>query len=538
VTGHRALLLCVVLLLHGLLHRATGNGGTAGEHEKRDEHSTEHPQPATHPTTRQACGGIRLSYHRSGHAGTPSPAGVAGAAGLRHPDARPGPPVGTNRDEVGAGATIPAMSAKESIETITRVRDDQARTPGEIRRLVESYLAEETSEAQMAAFLMAVNCRGLTDPETRELTDVMVNSGRRLEFPGMRGVVDKHSTGGIGDKTSLLLAPMLAAVGAKIPMLSGRGLGHTGGTLDKLESIPGFRVDLTEAEIHDALRGPGAVIAAATTDLAPADRRMYALRDATATVPSIPLIAASIMSKKIAEGTEALVLDVKHGSGAFITDPGQARRLAATMVSIGNASGVRTRALLTSMEQPLGRMVGNALEIREILETLAGGGPADLRELTMALAREMAELAGITTDPAETLGDGRAMTKWREMVTYQGGDPDTALPVAPVHAELRADHDGTLVKVDALGVGLAAWRLGAGRSRPGERIDHSVGVELCYQYGEPVRQGAVVAVVHAATETSAEQALAELREAIVVGTGTAAPVPLITGLILQSETNR
>ena len=429
------------------------------------------------------------------------------------------------------------MSAKESIETIARIRDGRVRADGEIRRLVESYLDEETNDAQMAAFLMVVNCRGLTDAETRELTGAMVDSGRRLEFAGMTHVVDKHSTGGIGDKTSLLLAPMLAAVGAKIPMLSGRGLGHTGGTLDKLESIPGFRVDLTEEEITAALRGPGAVIAAATKDLAPADRRMYALRDATATVPSIPLIAASIMSKKIAEGTASLVLDVKHGSGAFITDQGQARQLAETMVSIGNAAGVRTRALLTSMEQPLGRMIGNTLEIHEVLETLDGGGPADLIALTVALAREMADLAGITVDPATTLTDGRAMTKWREMITHQGGDPEAVLPAAPVQAELRAEHDGTITRVDALDVGLAAWRLGAGRSRPGERIDHSVGVELRQQYGATIRQGAVLAVVHAPTETAAERALEELREAIIVGAGTAAPVPLITGRILQLDTN-
>ena len=428
------------------------------------------------------------------------------------------------------------MSAKQSIETISRIRDHAARQAGEIEALVESYLADQTSDAQMAAFLMAVNCRGLTADETRELTTAMVRSGRRLEFSHRARVVDKHSTGGIGDKTSLLLAPMLAAVGAMIPMLSGRGLGHTGGTLDKLESIPGFRVDLGEAEIHAALETTGAVIAAATQDLAPADRRMYALRDATATVPSIPLIAASIMSKKIAEGTGALVLDVKHGRGAFIVDPADARTLAATMVQIGNDSGVRTRALLTSMDRPLGRMIGNALEIQEILDTLAGGGPADLLELTRALAREMADLAGIDEDPVATLQDGRAMDKWREIVTNQGGDSGAHLPVAPVQAALTAGRDGEIVDIDALALGLTAWRLGAGRSHPGEPIDHAVGIELRRQHGEPVRRGEPLAVIHAADDATAAQALEDISTAIMVGeTGAARRDALITGRVLEHD---
>jgi thymidine phosphorylase len=431
----------------------------------------------------------------------------------------------------GPPNTVEVVSTKDSIETLTRLRDGLPLHPGEIRRLVESYMREETTDAQMAAFLMAANIRGLDDAMTAELTGAMVNSGKRLRFSAGGPVVDKHSTGGIGDKTSLLLAPMLAAVGARVPMLSGRGLGHTGGTLDKLESIPGFLVDLDDDTLQRGLDTVGAVIAAAGSNLAPADRRLYALRDSTATVPSIALIAASIMSKKIAEGTDALVLDVKHGSGAFITDPTASRRLAETMVHLGESAGVRTSALLTSMEHPLGRMVGNALEVTEIRDALAGGGPADLLELTAALAREMAELAGIDDDPVDTLADGRAMDRWRRLVRNQGGDPDAELPGAPVRAEVLSREAGQVAGVDALGVGLAAWRLGAGRSVPGEKIDHRVGVELCRKPGEAVTTGEVLAVVHAATEEGAARAVREVLEAYTVSGDAVTVAALVTGRV-------
>jgi len=405
------------------------------------------------------------------------------------------------------------VTDRRTLETLAAVRDGEEPETGAITELINSYMKDETTDAQMAAFLMAVNCKGLGAAATRELAQAMTSSGRRLVYPAGRPLVDKHSTGGVGDKTSLLLAPMLAAVGARVPMLSGRGLGHTGGTLDKLESIPGFNVDLDEDALQRALATIGAAICAAGNTLAPADRRMYALRDATSTVPSRPLIAASIMSKKIAEGTEALVLDVKHGSGAFLPDPVQARELAELMVDLGEAAGVKTRALLTAMHAPLGRAVGNALEIREINAALEGGGPADLRELTTALAREMAELAGIDADPVETLDNGRAKDVWRNMVRNQGGDPDAELPQAPVKAVLLGTTTGYVESVDALEIGVAAWRLGAGRAQPGERIDHGVGIEVHAKPGDRIDRTSVLAVIHARDEHDAERAEEAIRSA-------------------------
>jgi thymidine phosphorylase len=389
-------------------------------------------------------------------------------------------------------------------------------------------MREETSDAQMAAFLMAVNCRGLGMPATHELTRAMTASGRRLSYPAGGPLVDKHSTGGVGDKTSLLLAPMLAAIGARVPMLSGRGLGHTGGTLDKLEAIRGFNVDLDDEELQRALATVGAAIAAAGSALAPADRRMYALRDTTATVPSTALIAASIMSKKIAEGTDALVLDVKHGSGAFLPEPDDARNLARLMVEIGENAGVRTSALLTSMHAPLGHAVGNALEIQEINNALEGGGPADLRELTAALAREMAELAGIDEDPVATLDDGRAKDVWRRMVKNQGGDPDAALPAAPVKAILLGTEEGYVESVDALRIGICAWKLGAGRAQPGERIDHGVGIEVRAKPGDRTNRTRVLAVVHARDEHEAALAEEAVRQAYRISPEPPARIDLIT----------
>lgn len=423
------------------------------------------------------------------------------------------------------------MTAKETIETLTKLRDGKPLADGDIRRLIASYMAEETTDAQMAAFLMAVNLRGLDATGATELTDAMIRSGKRNSFRAGKPLVDKHSTGGIGDKTSLLLAPMLAAVGARVPMLSGRGLGHTGGTLDKLEAIPGFNVDLDQYAIESGLEEVGAVIAGAGSDLAPADRRIYALRDATATVPSTALIAASIMSKKIAEGTDALVLDVKHGSGAFIQDPDASRRLAELMVELGEAAGVRTSALLTDMNTPLGRMVGNSLEIEEIRQTLAGGGPEDLVELTSALAREMAAIAGIDEDPVATLRDGRAMDRWRKMVRNQGGDPDAELAKAPVTIAVLAGGEGYVETVNALEIGMTAWRLGAGRSNPGEPIDHSVGIELVKKPGHHITTSSVIAVIHAANDFDAERATDEVRRAYRIGAVAPTPGDLVTGRI-------
>jgi thymidine phosphorylase len=401
------------------------------------------------------------------------------------------------------------------LHVVGRKRDGLTLSADEITCLVERYVTGEVSDALMAAFAMAVCCRGMNLDETSALCDAMVRSGTRMTYPGVtRPIVDKHSTGGVGDKTSLVLAPMLAAIGAAVPMLSGRGLGHTGGTLDKLEAIPGFKVVQNDMMITDRLRNPGCVICAAHAGLAPADAKLYALRDATSTVPALPLIAVSIMSKKIAEGTDALVLDVKVGSGAFLPDLAQARLLAETMVGLGARAGVRTRALLTDMSSPLGLTVGNALEITEVLETLAGGGPRDLRELVGALARSMAELAGLDGDPVTTLDDGRAMDVWRRMVEAQSGDPDAAMPLAPVRYTLRAERQGLITGIDARRVGEIAWTLGAGRSVPGEPIDHRVGLCLAIKPGERIEYGSTIAVIHAADEASAEQAGRDL-EALI-----------------------
>ncbi|MQA27346.1 MAG: thymidine phosphorylase, partial [Micromonosporaceae bacterium] len=322
-------------------------------------------------------------------------------------------------------------------------------------------------------------------------TAAMIASGERLDLSGVgRPLVDKHSTGGVGDKITLPLAPLVAACGAAVPQLSGRGLGHTGGTLDKLESIPGFRTRLTTSEFADQLRDVGAAVCAASDSLAPADRKLYALRDVTGTVESIPLIASSVMSKKIAEGTPALLLDVKVGSGAFMKELTPARELAAAMVELGKAHGVRVTALLTDMSTPLGLAVGNAVEVAESAEVLAGGGPPDVVELTVALAREMLALAGVAdVDPADVLADGRAMDAWRGMVLAQGGDPDAPLPEASVTEVVRAERDGYLSRLDAFGVGVAAWRLGAGRARKEDPVSASAGIVLRAREGERVRVG-------------------------------------------------
>ncbi|HEY9349737.1 MAG TPA: thymidine phosphorylase, partial [Acidothermales bacterium] len=374
-----------------------------------------------------------------------------------------------------------------AIDIIRVKRDRGELSDDQIEWVIDAYTRHEVADEQMSALAMAIVLNGMTRREVARWTDAMLRSGERLDLAGSldRPTVDKHSTGGVGDKITLPLAPVVAACGAAVPQLSGRGLGHTGGTLDKLESIPGWRASLSVDEITRQLRDVGAVICATTEGLAPADRKLYALRDVTGTVESIPLIASSIMSKKIAEGTAALVLDVKVGSGAFMKDVAAAEELARTMVDIGNDEGVRTVALLTAMDTPLGLTAGNGLEVAESVEVLAGGGPADVVELTVALAREMLAAADLDdTDPADVLRDGRAMDVWRTMIAAQGGDPDASLPTARERHDVVADASGVLDRLDALAVGVAAWRLGAGRARKEDPVQAGAGVVMDAKPGD------------------------------------------------------
>jgi thymidine phosphorylase len=383
------------------------------------------------------------------------------------------------------------MNEFAAVDVIVAKRDGHALTDAQIDWVVDAYTRGVVADEQMSALAMAILLRGMTPAEIARWTAAMIASGERLDLSGVgRPTADKHSTGGVGDKITLPLTPLVAACGAAVPQLSGRGLGHTGGTLDKLESIPGWRANLSNAEFRDQLRDVGAVICAAGDGLAPADRKLYALRDVTGTVEAIPLIASSIMSKKIAEGTGALVLDVKVGSGAFMKDLDRARELARTMVGLGTAHGVKTVALLTDMSTPLGLAVGNAIEVAESLEVLAGGGPADVRELTLALAREMLDAAGLTgADPVKTLDSGAAMDSWRAMIRAQGGDPDAPLPQARETEVVRAGRDGVVAAVDAYGVGIAAWRLGAGRARKEDPVSFGAGVLLKVRPGDRVTKG-------------------------------------------------
>ena len=383
------------------------------------------------------------------------------------------------------------MNDLSAVDVIRTKRDGGELTGRQIDWVVAGYSRGEVADEQMAALAMAILLRGMTPAETARWTHAMVVSGERLDLSGLdRPTVDKHSTGGVGDKVTLPLGPVVAACGAAVPQLSGRGLGHTGGTLDKLEAIPGWRATLSRAELLAQLRQVGAVVCAAGASLAPADRKLYALRDVTGTVESVPLIASSIMSKKIAEGTGALVLDVKVGTGAFMKTVEQARELADAMVGLGTAHGVRTVALLTGMSTPLGRAVGNAVEVAESVEVLAGGGPSDVVELTLTLAREMLAAAGLPdADPAAALAGGRAMDVWRAMVTAQGGDPGAPLPVAAEIETVRAERAGVVTGVDALAVGTAAWRLGAGRARKEDPVSPAAGVLLHRRPGDPVRVG-------------------------------------------------
>ncbi|MFV2017290.1 thymidine phosphorylase [Micromonospora sp. LOL_023] len=377
------------------------------------------------------------------------------------------------------------------VDVIRAKRDGGRLSDAQIDWTIAAYTRGEVADEQMSALAMAILLRGMDTAEIARWTAAMIDSGERLDLSTVpRPTVDKHSTGGVGDKITLPLTPLVAACGAAVPQLSGRGLGHTGGTLDKLESIPGWRADLTNTRFVSQLRDVGAVICAAGDGLAPADRKLYALRDVTGTVEAIPLIASSIMSKKIAEGTGALVLDVKVGTGAFMSSVTDARELARTMVDLGTAHGVRTVALLTEMSTPLGRTVGNAVEVTESVEVLAGGGPADVVELTLALAREMLDAAGLPdADPAAALRDGRAMDTWRAMIAAQGGDPHAALPVAAEAELIRADRDGWLAALDARLIGVAAWRLGAGRARKEDPVSAGAGVILHRKPGEWVRAG-------------------------------------------------
>jgi thymidine phosphorylase len=416
-----------------------------------------------------------------------------------------------------------------AVEVIVTKRDGAELSDEQIRWFLDAYTRGAVADEQASALLMAILFRGLAPRELATWTDAMIRSGTRLDLSSVPfPTVDKHSTGGVGDKISLPLCPLVACLGAAVPQLSGRGLGHTGGTLDKLEAIPGFRSDLSPDEFVRQLGEIGAVICAAGADLAPADGRLYALRDVTGTVESIPLIASSIMSKKIAEGTGALVLDVKVGVGAFMHDRVRALELARTMVGLGEAHGVRTTALLTDMDTPLGRAAGNGLEVAESLEVLQGGGPADVVEVTLALAREMLALAGIDADPAAALADGRAMDRWRLMVRAQGGDPDAPLARATHVEEVRAAKAGTVAAVDAMAVGIAASRLGAGRARKEDPVSPSAGIVLRVTPGQAVTPGQVLAELHADDDAHLEAGRAAFAGAVRIGE---APGPSISRIL-------
>lgn len=413
--------------------------------------------------------------------------------------------------------------------SVIRTKRDHGRIPdAEIDWIIDAYTRGAVADEQMSALAMAILLNGMEPDELTRWTEAMIASGERMDLSGVRRpTTDKHSTGGVGDKITLPLAPLVAALGAAVPQLSGRGLGHTGGTLDKLESIPGWRASISNAEFLAQLNDVGAVICAAGDGLAPADKKLYALRDVTGTVEAIPLIASSIMSKKIAEGSSALVLDVKVGTGAFMKTAEDARRLAETMVGLGTAAGTHTVALLTNMNTPLGLTAGNALEVRESLEVLAGGGPADVVELTVALAREMLAGVGISdVDPAAALADGRAMDVWRRMVAAQGGDPSAPLPVAAEKHVVTAPSTGVLTRLDAYAVGVAAWRLGAGRARKEDAVSAGAGVVMLAKPGDSVTAGQPLLELHADDAGRFDRALQALDGGFEIG-GESTPTALI-----------
>jgi thymidine phosphorylase len=409
--------------------------------------------------------------------------------------------------------------AFDAVEVIAAKRDRHALSDAQIDWVVDAYTRGVVADEQMAALAMAILLNGMDRREISRWTGAMIASGERMDFSSLSWPTsDKHSTGGVGDKITLPLAPLVAACGVAVPQLSGRGLGHTGGTLDKLEAIPGWRAALTNDEMMAQLEDVGAVICAAGASLAPADKKLYALRDVTGTVEAIPLIASSIMSKKIAEGTGSLVLDVKAGSGAFMKDLDQARELAETMVALGTDAGVKTVALLTDMSTPLGLTAGNACEVAESVEVLAGGGPADVVELTVALAREMLAAAGRDDkDPADVLASGAAMDVWKRMISAQGGDPDAPLPVAKETHVVTAPESGVLTRLDAMSVGVAAWRLGAGRSRPGEQVQAAAGVVMHAKPGDAVTAGQPLLTLHTDTPERFDRAVAALRGGYDIG---------------------
>ena len=408
----------------------------------------------------------------------------------------------------------------DAVDVIAAKRDGHRLEDAQIDWVIDAYTRGVVADEQMSALAMAVFLNGMDRAEIKRWTDAMIASGERMDFSSLpRPTADKHSTGGVGDKITLPLAPLVAVFDVAVPQLSGRGLGHTGGTLDKMESIPGWQATMSNERIMEILgTGAGAVICAAGSGLAPADRKLYALRDTTATVECVPLIASSIMSKKIAEGTGALVLDIKVGSGAFMKTRDRAEELARTMVDLGSDAGVDTVALLTDMSTPLGLTVGNALEVRESVEVLAGGGPADVVELTVALAREMLRQAGRPdADPEAALKDGRAMDRWRDMVRAQGGDPEAPLPVANHLDTVVAEADGYLTRLDALSVGVASWRLGAGRARKEDGVQAEAGIEILAKPGERVVKGQPLLTLHTQTPERFERARQALSGAIVIG---------------------
>ncbi|GGF13587.1 thymidine phosphorylase [Subtercola lobariae] len=409
--------------------------------------------------------------------------------------------------------------AHDIVDLIRTKRDKGLLTTSQIDWMIDAYTRGYVEDSQMSAMAMAILLNGMERREIRDLTLAMIASGETMSFDGLgKTTVDKHSTGGVGDKITLPLMPLVASFGVAVPQLSGRGLGHTGGTLDKLESIPGWRAEITNEEMFAQLRDVGGVICAAGGGLAPADKKLYALRDTTGTVEAIPLIASSIMSKKIAEGTQALVLDVKFGSGAFMQDIALSRELAQTMVDLGNDAGVRTSALLTDMHRPLGLAIGNANEVRESVEVLAGGGPADIIELTLALAREMLTQAGHPDADVEgALASGRAMDTWRAVIRAQGGDPDAALPVARETHTVYADASGVLLEQLALPFGIAAWRLGAGRARASDPVQHAAGIDLHVKAGEAVTAGQPLFTLSADEPARFERALEALDGAYAIG---------------------
>ena len=418
--------------------------------------------------------------------------------------------------------------AHTAIDVIRAKRDGERLTGPQIDWVVDAYTRGEVAEEQMSALAMAILLRGMDADETGRWTAAMVASGNTLDLEGVRmPTADKHSTGGVGDKITLALTPLVATCGVAVPQLSGRGLGHTGGTLDKLESIPGWRAGLSVGEIRERLDDAGAVVCAATEDLAPADRKLYALRDVTGTVESVPLIASSIMSKKVAEGAQSLVLDVKCGSGAFMTHVDRARELAEALVSIGTANGLNTSALLTPMSTPLGRSVGNAVEVAEAIEVLRGEGPADVVELTVALAREMLGQAGVDADPARVLASGQAYETWCRMIAAQGGDVDAPLPRAARARTVVAPESGVLATLDAYAVGVAAWRLGAGRGRKEDPVRHGAGV-LCHaKPGERVERGQPLLELLADDSDDFPGALEALSEAVEISDVEVTPAPVV-----------